>query len=68
MPPNGVEHQRNRKRRTSIVWNDLFDTEGAAYEALETAVAQDGTHTFLDETDVVAPRDPALRPRITHPA
>ena len=41
------------ERGTSIVWDDLFDTDGAAYEAFEAAVAQDGMHTFLDETDAV---------------
>lgn len=42
------------ERGTSIVWDDLFDTEGAAYEAFEAAVVRDGMHTFLDETNVVS--------------
>lgn len=42
------------ERGTSIVWDDLFDTDGAAYEAFEAAVVPDGMHTFLDETNVVS--------------
>ena len=30
-------------RGSSIVWDDLFDTDGAAYEAFEAAVAQECT-------------------------
>lgn len=36
---------------TSIVWDDLFDTDRAAYEAFEAAVAKDGMGTFLDEAE-----------------
>ena len=41
------------ERGTSIVWDDLFDTDGAAYAAFEAAVEQDGMRTFLDGTNVV---------------
>jgi len=36
---------------TSIVWDDLFDTDNAAHEAFEAAVEKDGMGTFLDEAD-----------------
>ena len=41
------------ERGSSIVWDDLFDTDGAAYEAFGAAVAQEGMRMFLDETNVV---------------
>ena len=34
---------------TSTVWENLFDTDGAAYEAFEAAVEHEGIGTFLDE-------------------
>ena len=39
---------------TSTVWEDLFDTAGAAYEAFEATVAQEGLGAFLDEADAPA--------------
>ncbi len=35
---------------TSTVWDDLFDTDGAAYDAFEAAVEQEGMDAFLDAT------------------
>ena len=39
------------ERGTSTVWDDLFDTDGAAYEAFEATVEQEGMGAFLDETE-----------------
>jgi len=36
---------------TSTVWDDLFNTDGAAYEAFETAVEQEGMAAFLDDAE-----------------
>ena len=38
---------------TSTVWDELFDTDGAAHDAFQSAVEEEGMSTFLDETDVV---------------
>ena len=38
-------------RGTSTVWDDLFDSDGAAYEAFEATVEQEGMSTFLDDTE-----------------
>lgn len=37
---------------TSIVWDDLFDTDDEAYETFELAVEEEGMVAFLDEDDV----------------
>ena len=34
---------------TSIVWDDLFDTDDEAFAAFEEAVEEDGMATFLDD-------------------
>jgi len=39
------------ERGTSTVWDDLFDTDAAAYEAFEATVEQEGMAAFLDETE-----------------
>ena len=38
-------------RGTSTVWDDLFDSDGAAYEAFEATVEQEVMSTFLDDTE-----------------
>ena len=38
---------------TSTVWDDLFDTDEAAFEAFTQAVAAEGMETFLDNDDEV---------------
>lgn len=38
---------------TSTVWDDLFDTDEAAFEAFTQAVATEGMETFLDDDDEV---------------
>lgn len=38
---------------TSTVWDELFDTDDAAYAAFRAAVEEEGMSAFLDETDVV---------------
>lgn len=38
---------------TSIAWDDLFDTDGPAYEAFEAAVAKNRMSTFLDEAETL---------------
>ncbi|WIA56284.1 hypothetical protein N6H05_00125 [Sphingobium sp. WTD-1] len=38
---------------TSTVWDDLFDTDEAAFEAFAQAVAAEGMETFLDNDDEV---------------
>ena len=43
-------------RRT--VWEDLFDADGAAYEAFEAAVEQEDMGAFLDKTEL--PTSPSL--------
>ncbi len=35
---------------TSTVWDDLFDTEGAAYDAFEATVEHEGMGAFRDAT------------------
>ena len=39
---------------TSIVWDDLFDTDGAAYEAFGATVEQEGMSAFLDKAETPA--------------
>jgi hypothetical protein len=34
---------------SSIVWDDLFDTDDEAFMAFEEAVEEDGMTTFLDD-------------------
>lgn len=36
---------------TSTVWDDLFDTDQQALDALELTVAEEGIETFLDGND-----------------
>ncbi|WP_380872315.1 hypothetical protein ACFB49_32620 [Sphingomonas sp. DBB INV C78] len=36
---------------TSTVWDDPFETEQAALDAFETALAEEGVETFLDGSD-----------------
>ena len=36
---------------TSTVWEDLFNTDGAAYEAFDAAVEHEDKGTFLDKAD-----------------
>lgn len=38
---------------TSIVWDDLFPTDEAAYAEFERTVAEDGMKTFLDSAKVI---------------
>jgi len=38
---------------TSTVWDDLFDTDEAAFEAFTKTVALEGMATFLDDDDEV---------------
>lgn len=45
---------------TSIVWDDVFDTDQAAFAAFAQTVATEGMATFLDEEDGLAPRSATL--------
>jgi len=36
---------------TSIVWDDLFDTDREAYDAFHATLARDGLVAFLDDGD-----------------
>jgi hypothetical protein len=38
---------------TSIVWDDLFPTDEAAYAEFERTVAEEGMRTFLDSAKIV---------------
>jgi hypothetical protein len=38
---------------TSTVWDELFDTDSAAYDAFQSAVEEEGMSAFLDKTDGV---------------
>ncbi len=38
---------------TSTVWDELFDTDNAAYDAFQSAVEEEGMSTFLDKADGV---------------
>lgn len=38
---------------TSSVWDDLFDTDEAAFEAFAQAVVAEGMESFLDDDDEV---------------
>lgn len=38
---------------TSTVWDELFDTDGSAYEAFQSTVEQESMSAFLDETNAV---------------
>ena len=38
---------------TSIVWDDLFETDDLALAAFEQVVADEGMATFLDSSNVV---------------
>lgn len=40
---------------TSIVWDDQFDDDGAAFKAFEHVVAEEGMATFLDGGGNVIP-------------
>ncbi len=40
---------------TSTVWDELFDTDSAAYAAFQSAVEEEGMSAFLDETSGVPP-------------
>lgn len=40
---------------TSTVWDELFDTDSAAYAAFQSAVEEEGMSGFLDETSEVTP-------------
>ena len=37
---------------TSTVWDEVFDTDGAAYDAFQSAVEEEGMGTFLDGANV----------------
>jgi len=39
---------------TSTVWDELFDTDSAAYDAFQSAVEEEGMSAFLDETNAVS--------------
>lgn len=39
---------------TSIVWDDLFDTDDAAFAAFHTTVAEEGMEAFLDRGNVIS--------------
>jgi hypothetical protein len=44
---------------TSIVWDDLFDTDRDAYAAFSDTLAEEGIAAFLDDTNVIPfPRRP----------
>jgi hypothetical protein len=38
---------------TSIVWDELFPTDEAAYAEFERTVAEEGMQTFLDSAKVI---------------
>jgi hypothetical protein len=38
---------------TSIVWDDLFDTDEDAFTAFQIAVEDEGIETFLDHDNVI---------------
>lgn len=38
---------------TSTVWNELFDTDDAAFAEFRRTVDEDGMKEFLDDTNVV---------------
>ncbi|MGA1806246.1 hypothetical protein VHN57_15205 [Sphingobium sp. WW5] len=38
---------------TSTVWDDLFDTDEAAFEAFTQTVATEGMETFIDDDNEV---------------
>ena len=40
---------------TSTVWDELFDTDGAAYAAFQSTVEEEGMSAFLDGTSGVTP-------------
>ena len=40
---------------TSTVWDELFDTDGAAYAAFQSTVEDEGMGAFLDEPSGVTP-------------
>ena len=40
---------------TSTVWDELFDTDSAAYAAFQSTVEEEGMSAFLDETSGVPP-------------
>ena len=41
------------EKGTSTVWDDLFDTDDAAYAEFKSAVATDGMKSFLDSGVVI---------------
>jgi hypothetical protein len=38
---------------TSIVWDDLFDTDEDAFVAFQLVVEEEGIETFLDDSNVI---------------
>jgi hypothetical protein len=38
---------------TSIVWDELFPTDEAAYAEFERTVAEEGMHAFLDSAKMI---------------
>jgi uncharacterized protein len=38
---------------TSIVWDDLFASDGEAFAEFERTVAEEGMRTFLDKENVI---------------
>ena len=38
---------------TSIVWDDLYDSDDDAYAAFRQTVAEEGMRAFLDDSNVV---------------
>ena len=41
------------QRGTSIVWNELFDTDDAAFAEFRRAVEEEGMKVFLDDSNVI---------------
>lgn len=54
-----LEHEKDwtlevvNDKGTSIVWDDTFPTDKAAFEELERTIAKEGMASFLDNANVI---------------
>ena len=54
-----LEHEKDwtlevvNDKGTSIVWDDTFSTDKAAFEELERTIAKEGMGSFLDNGNVI---------------
>jgi hypothetical protein len=41
------------QKGTSIVWDDLFESDDAAFEEFERTIAEEGMEAFLDDARII---------------